>query len=99
MAGGRAIDRATVEYVAALSRIKLTESELEVFSRQLADILEYINQLNQLDTSDVAPLAQAVEVPNVLREDRLRESLAVDDALSNAPERSRDFYKVPAVLD
>ena len=99
MAGGRAIDRATVEYVAALSRIKLTEAELEVFSRQLAEILDYINQLNQLDTSEVAPLAQAVEVPNVLREDRLRESLAVDDALSNAPERSRDFYKVPAVLD
>jgi aspartyl-tRNA(Asn)/glutamyl-tRNA(Gln) amidotransferase subunit C len=99
LASGGAIDRATVEYVAALSRVELSADELETFSRQLAEILDYINQLNELDTSDVAPLAQAVEVPNVLRDDGVRASLDVDKALANAPERTGQFYKVPAVLD
>ena len=93
------IDRATVEYVARLSRVDLSEEELGLFSRQLSEILDYINQLNELDTSGVAPLAQAVEVANVLREDEPRESLAVPQALSNAPERIGEFYKVPAVLE
>lgn len=93
------MDRATVEYVARLSRIDLTEDEKRLFSQQLSGILDYIEQLNQLDTSAVAPLAQAVEVPNVLRDDVVRESLKPAEALANAPEKSGDFYKVPAVLE
>ncbi len=93
------MDRATVEYVARLSRVDLSESELELFSGQLSKILDYIALLNALDTDAVAPLAQAVEVPNVLREDIPAASLTPSEALANAPDRAGDFYKVPAVLE
>ena len=97
-AGGR-MDRATVDYVARLSRIELSEAEKDLFAGQLSKILDYIAQLNQLDTSNVAPLAQAVEIANVLREDVPRPSLTPGEAVRNAPERAGDFYKVPAVLE
>ena len=93
------MDRATVEYVARLSRVDLSEEELALFSGQLSKILDYIAQLNELDTSAVTPLAQAVEVPNALRDDVVRKSLSPSEALANAPERVGDFYKVPAVLE
>ena len=100
MTGGPSrIDRATVEYVGRLSRVDLSQEEIELFSAQLSAILDYIDKLNELDTSEVAPLAQAVEVVNVLREDEVRESLGAGEALSNAPARTGDFYKVPAVLE
>jgi len=93
------IDRETVEYVARLSRIDLSEEEITLFSDQLSRIIEYINQLDRLDTAAVAPLAQAVEVPNVLREDEVRDSLPTGDALANAPEKTSTHFKVPAVLE
>lgn len=93
------MDAATVEYVANLSRIDLSEEERVLFADQLSNILSYIEQLNQLDTANVAPLAQAVEIPNVLRDDVVRESLKPSEALANAPEKAGDFYKVPAILE
>ena len=97
--GGSKMDRATVEYVARLSRVALSEGELELFSGQLSQILDYIGELNTLDTTNVTPLAQAIEAVNVLREDVPRESLPPAEALANSPERAGDFYKVPAVLE
>jgi len=97
--GRSKMDRATVEYVARLSRVALSEAELQLFSNQLSKILDYIAQLNALDTTNVEPLAQAVENVNVLREDIVKESLAPWEALANAPEKVGDFYKVPAVLE
>ncbi len=93
------IDSATVRYVANLSRIDLSDEELGLFSHQLAEIVDYINQLDELDTDGVEPLAQAIEIPNVLREDEVTPSLSPQEALANAPERKGDSYKVPAVLD
>ena len=77
----------------------LSEEERELFARQLTDIVTYINQLDELDTSGVAPLAQAMEIPNVLRDDEVVPSLSNDEALANAPARRGGFYKVPAVLE
>ncbi len=93
------MDAATVEYVARLSRVDLSRQELELFSGQLSDILDYIAQLNTLDTTGVEPLAQAVEVVNALREDNPADSLTVEDAVANAPEHVGRFYRVPAVLE
>lgn len=93
------MDRATVEYVARLSRVDLSESEKELFSSQLSKVLDYIAQLNELDTTNVEPLAQAVEIENALREDATWQSLSPEEALANAPERVGNFYKVPAVLE
>jgi aspartyl-tRNA(Asn)/glutamyl-tRNA(Gln) amidotransferase subunit C len=88
-----------VEHVAMLARLALTPEELEMFSTQLSDILEYMDKLNQLDTKEVAPLFHAIGIENVLREDETRPSLAREEALSNSPERGRDSFKVPKVID
>jgi aspartyl-tRNA(Asn)/glutamyl-tRNA(Gln) amidotransferase subunit C len=93
------MDAATVEYVARLSRVDLSPEERALFAEQLSGILDYIALLNALDTSNVAPLAQAVEVTNVLREDVVRESLTPAEAVANAPEKAGSFYKVPAILE
>jgi len=98
-AGARRIEREEVEHVASLARVDLTDEERELFSEQLTRIVEYINKLDELDTSGVEGLASAVEVPNVLREDEPRDSLPREKALRNAPEGRGGFYRVPAVLD
>ena len=93
------MDAATVEYVARLSRVDLSPDERDLFATQLSRILDYIEQLDSLDTSAVEPLAQAVENVNFLREDTAGASLSANEALSNAPARAGDFYKVPAILE
>ncbi len=93
-----------VRWVAHLARLDLNEAELETMTRQLGSILDYVDQLKQLDTDQVEPLARALPVHNVFREDEPAPSLSIDDALANAPDRRKDgrgqhFYAVPAVLD
>jgi aspartyl-tRNA(Asn)/glutamyl-tRNA(Gln) amidotransferase subunit C len=91
-------------WVAHLARLELSEADLAKMTRQLGAIVEYVDQLRQLDTTDVEPLAHALEVHNVFRDDEPAPSLPVDEALANAPDRRRDargdqFYGVPPVLD
>jgi aspartyl-tRNA(Asn)/glutamyl-tRNA(Gln) amidotransferase subunit C len=93
-----------VRGVAHLARLELSPAELETMTRQLRAIVEYIDQLRQVDTEGVEPLAHALAVHNVFRDDEPAPSLPVDEALANAPDRRRDargdqFYGVPAVLD
>jgi aspartyl-tRNA(Asn)/glutamyl-tRNA(Gln) amidotransferase subunit C len=93
-----------VRWVAHLARLKLSAAELARMTAQLGAIVEYVDQLARIDTKDIEPLAHALEVHNVFREDELAASLPVDEALANAPDRRRDargdqFYGVPAVLD
>jgi aspartyl-tRNA(Asn)/glutamyl-tRNA(Gln) amidotransferase subunit C len=90
--------------VAHLARLELTEAELAAMTRQLGSILDYVAQLQQLDLDGVEPLAHALAVQNVFRDDEPAPSLPVADALANAPDRRDDarghsFYGVPAVLD
>ena len=92
------IDAAQVRHVAKLSRIELTDEQVERFGRQLGDVLAYFDKLQQLDTENVEPMAHAVELRNVLADDVPRESLTPDKALSNAPQRDGDFFKVPKVI-
>jgi aspartyl-tRNA(Asn)/glutamyl-tRNA(Gln) amidotransferase subunit C len=93
------IDERQVRHVAMLSRLKLSEGEVATFSRQLSAMLEYVEKLNELDTSDVEPTVHAVPTNNVLRDDEPEEPMGVDEALANAPQREGSFYKVPKVLD
>jgi aspartyl-tRNA(Asn)/glutamyl-tRNA(Gln) amidotransferase subunit C len=88
-----------VHWVANLARLELTSAELEAMTGQLNRIVEYVGQLQQLNTDGVEPLAHALELVNVFRADEPRPSLSADEALANAPRRSGDFYAVPAVLD
>lgn len=88
-----------VRWVAHLARLELSEHELTAIARDLSAIVEYVNQLQSVNTDGVAPLAHAVELTNVFRADEPSPSLPVDQALANAPARKGDFYAVPAVLD
>jgi aspartyl-tRNA(Asn)/glutamyl-tRNA(Gln) amidotransferase subunit C len=88
-----------VRWVARLARLELNDAELETMTRQLGRIVDYVALLGQVDTEGVEPLAHALDVSNVFRDDEPVPSLPVDAALSNAPKRSGDFYAVPAVLE
>ena len=88
-----------VRWVAHLARLELSESELETMTRQLSGIIDYVNQLQQVQTDGVEPMAHPLPIHNVFRADEPADSLPVAAALANAPERQGDFYSVPAVLE
>jgi aspartyl-tRNA(Asn)/glutamyl-tRNA(Gln) amidotransferase subunit C len=88
-----------VAKVALLARLRLTTVELELFTGQLNAIVGFVEQLGELDTSEVEPLAHGVEVRNVFREDVRGPSLPREDALANAPKRNAESFLVPAVLE
>jgi aspartyl-tRNA(Asn)/glutamyl-tRNA(Gln) amidotransferase subunit C len=88
-----------VRWVAHLARLELDESALDKMARQLSDILAYVDQLRQVNTDGVEPLAHPLPLQNVFRDDQPGASLPVDEALANAPDRRGDFYGVPAVLE
>ena len=87
-----------VDHIATLARLSFTDDEKRQFTDQLNTILAYIDQLNTLDTSSVAPLTQVVEAENVLRPDDVKPGLTVDASLANAPARTEEFFKVPKVI-
>jgi aspartyl-tRNA(Asn)/glutamyl-tRNA(Gln) amidotransferase subunit C len=86
-------------WIAHLARLSLPDAELETLARQLNSILDYVQQLQQVNTDGVEPLAHPLPIQNVFRPDEPAPSLPVDEALANAPERSGDFYGVPAVFE
>ena len=92
------LTREDVEKVALLSRLQLSDGEIATLTEQLGDIVQYVEQLNELDTDNVQPMAHAVEISNVLVEDAARPSLPREEALANAPKRDDECYRVPAVL-
>jgi len=88
-----------VRKVAKLARLDLSDAELGVMATQLSAILVYVDQLQELNTDNVEPMAHPLPVQNVFRADELRPSLPVGEVLRNAPSRSGDFFAVPAILD
>ena len=93
------IDQSQVIKVAKLSRLDLTEDEVQEFTGQLSAILDYVEKMNELDTTGVEPLAHCLPVSNVLREDSAKESLGTEKVLANAPQSDGEFFKVPKILD
>ena len=96
---GKRIDQAQVRKVARLSRLELTEAEVEEFTGQLSAILDYMEKMNELDTDSVEPLAHCLPISNVFRADSVKESLGTEKTLGNAPQRDGEFFKVPKILD
>jgi aspartyl-tRNA(Asn)/glutamyl-tRNA(Gln) amidotransferase subunit C len=88
-----------VEHVGRLARLALTEGEKELFSQQLSSILTYVEKLKELDTTQVEPTTHVVPLQNVFREDKVEPSLAREAALSNAPERTEGFFRVPKIIE
>jgi len=93
------IDQAQVKKVAKLSRLELTEAEVEEFTGQLSAILDYVEKMNELDTNGVEPLAHCLPISNIFRQDRVKESLGAQKTLVNAPQTDGQFFKVPKILD
>ena len=93
------ISKQEVERVAQLARLEITESEKDAFTRQLSTILTYIEELKSWDTAGVEPTATVLDQTNVLREDRARPSLAVEQAVMNAPDSDGGYFRVPSILE
>jgi aspartyl-tRNA(Asn)/glutamyl-tRNA(Gln) amidotransferase subunit C len=87
-----------VEHVAMLARLSFTEKEKQKLTEQLNRILEYMDQLNTLDTSAVEPLSHVIELGNVFRDDEVRPSLPRDEVLKNAPSHTEKYFTVPKVI-
>ena len=87
-----------VKHVAKLSRLALPAEKLERFTSQLESILEYVAKIDQADTSGIEPMAHALPVKNVLRDDVVAGALPVEKVLMNAPQTDGPFFKVPKVI-
>ncbi|HEV8060184.1 MAG TPA: Asp-tRNA(Asn)/Glu-tRNA(Gln) amidotransferase subunit GatC [Gemmataceae bacterium] len=88
-----------VRWAAHLSRLELSQAELETMAEQLGNIIDYVNLLQEVNTEGIEPMAHPLPVQNVFREDVPTPSLPTNAALANAPDRHGDFYSVPAVLE
>ena len=88
-----------VDHVARLARLDLSAADKERMRSELDKILGYIDKLRALDTRDVEPTSHAVPVTNVMRDDVERPSLPVEDMLANAPDRHREMFRVPRIIE
>lgn len=93
------IEKKEVEYVAHLARLELQPDEMGKFTAQMNDILLYMEKLNEVDTTGVAPLSSAIAIANAFREDVVRDSLDYDLAMANAPEVRENCFIVPKVVE
>lgn len=86
-----------VEHVAKLARLELTEEEKETYTKQLGDVLKYVEQMNEVDTSNVEPMAHPIEFVNVMREDKVYYEQTKEALMQNTPEEENGFFKVPKI--
>ena len=86
-----------VEHAAKLARLELSENEKEKFAVQLGDVLKYIEQMNEIDTSNVEPMAHAVDFVNVMRADTVNYEQTKEELMMNAPDAENGFFKVPKI--
>ena len=83
-----------VEHVAKLARL---DEEKELYTKQLGDVLQYVNQMNEVDTSKIEPMTQVVDFVNVMREDKVVYEQTKEELMKNAPEQENGFFKVPKI--
>ncbi len=91
-------ERIDVRHVARLARLALTDDEVQRYGAQLADLLQHVDQLKELDTSDVAATAQVIAARNVVRADERRATLDRDVVLAGAPQPQHGFFRVPKII-
>ena len=88
-----------IRQISVLTRIAMTEDELDVMRAQMSNILDSVAILNEVDTEDVEPTGHSVNIKSVMREDQRQDSLTQDEALLNAPQRDGSFIRIKAVLE
>lgn len=99
MENKKIISRDKIEHLARLALIDLSEEEKEIFSKQLNDILDYFQKLNEVDTTNVEPTRHVIDgLKNVFREDIPGKSLTQEEALKNAREKQDGFFKAPRII-
>ncbi len=94
-----ALDREAVARIATLARIRLSDDELEGLAGELSHILTWVEQLNEVDTTGVAPMASVAQAKLPMREDEVTDGGARDEILGNAPRTTRGFFVVPKVVE
>ena len=92
------IDRKILEHVAEVARLKLTEEEIKKFLPQLKEALEFFSKLQEVDTENVKPSFQPVELKNAMREDIEKECLTQDEALSQTEHKKDGYFKGPRAI-
>ena len=88
-----------VRHIALLARVAMSDEEVEEMRGQLSNILDHFDVLQQVDTEGVEPTGHSVDVESVMREDQVDDSLSLDEAMANAPQRMGDLIRVRAVLE
>ena len=97
--GKKGLTKKDVEHVAKLSQLKLTSAETTKFQKQLSKVIDYVDELSEVDTSGVEPTSQTTGLTNVLREDKLdpKQGLTVEEALSGTEKSHNNYFVVPYV--
>ena len=88
-----------VKKIAELARLEFSETEIENYTTEMNKILGYVEKLSELDTKDVEPLSHPIENSNIFREDSIKVSTDRVKALSNAPDKTSEHFKVPKVIN
>ncbi len=94
-----AIDRKTVEKISSLAKIKLNDTEADEITYELSNILEWIDQLNKVDTKNTPPMTGVIKSNLYQRDDLITEDKKLDEILTNSPETTEGFFVVPRVVD
>lgn len=92
------IDKATIEHIASLARLELSDTQAQEFSEQLSKALSYFQQISELDTKQVEPLITPVELKGFWREDISESKYTAEQIVENAPDKSGNLFKVPPVV-
>ncbi|MDQ0159732.1 Asp-tRNA(Asn)/Glu-tRNA(Gln) amidotransferase subunit GatC [Alkalibacillus salilacus] len=93
------ISKDQVKHVADLARLAISEEEAEKYSEQLSAIIDFSEQLNELDTTNVEPTTHVLDMKNVMRADEPKDWISKEDALKNAPDQKDGQFRVPSILD
>jgi aspartyl-tRNA(Asn)/glutamyl-tRNA(Gln) amidotransferase subunit C len=88
-----------VQYIANLARLQVTNDEAKSYAKDMSSILEYMELLNEVDTSNVKPLEHVIDLDSRFRKDEAKEPLSHEDALKNAPDADSDYFRVPKVIE
>tara|TARA_B100000700_G_C14909366_1_gene791422 strand:- start:847 stop:1152 length:306 start_codon:yes stop_codon:yes gene_type:complete len=98
MSKSNKISKEEVQKIAKLSKLKLSDKEINMYSKQMSQIIDYVSQLDEVDTSKVKPLSSVIDNNNVIRKDNVESSLDKSTTLKNAPESDEEFIYVPKII-
>ncbi|MBP9477466.1 MAG: Asp-tRNA(Asn)/Glu-tRNA(Gln) amidotransferase subunit GatC [Sebaldella sp.] len=92
------LSKEDVKKIAVLSKLEFNDVEIENFRSDLSEILNHMEELNELDTSNVSPLYNVSDLHDVVREDKVKESLSLEEVLKNSPDKDENFIIVPKII-